>query len=133
MTFVALNWNMLCNLIIFLFRSKLWTKSIIFRRIFILLLSQKSMSQIYWKKRSFSRHLLILNEKLFLLLLILNEKLFILSEYRIYCHTRKIVTKSLMIISLVFIALEKTLFLYFFFQMIKIDSVLAQILQNMFW
>ena len=36
--------------------------------------ASKGMSQIYWKKSTLSKHLLILNEKLFLLPLILNEK-----------------------------------------------------------
>ena len=45
-----------------------------------LLVRQSFMSQIYWKKRFFTWHPLIPNEKLFLLPFILNEKNFLLSE-----------------------------------------------------
>ena len=65
LTLVALNVNMLYTLIISWIRSKLRAKLIISGLIFSFLISQRGMSQIYWKKRSSTRHLLIFNESHF--------------------------------------------------------------------
>ena len=95
---------------------------------FGLLVSKTGISQIFWKKRSFSAHILILNEKLFFSSLTLNEKLFLLIElwgllYAKGSHfsfdLEDIISparfyRSLMIISIVFITSEKPMFLCVF-------------------
>ena len=62
---LLLPWMEICWIISW-FWSKLRAKSIILGLIFSLIMIQRGMSQIYWKKRCFSGHTLILNEKFFL-------------------------------------------------------------------
>ena len=64
LTLVALNGNMLYILVISWFRSKLWANLITLGLVFSLLMNERGMSQIFWKKMCFSRHLVIFSWKI---------------------------------------------------------------------